>query len=91
MLNTIVFDLLNLIVVYPVEDENKYTDHNGNVLPDAILMENGSTALDLARAIHTDIAKNMLYAIDALKKVRVAKDYKLKNNDIIKIVSSAKH
>jgi hypothetical protein len=74
-----------------VEDENKYTDHNGNVLPDAILMENGSTALDLARAIHTDIAKNMLYAIDALKKVRVAKDYKLKNNDIIKIVSSAKH
>ena len=33
----------------------------------------------------------MLYAIDALKKVRVAKDYKLKNNDIIKIVSSAKH
>ena len=91
MLNTIVFDLLNLIIVYPVEDENKYTDHNGNVLPDAILMEDGSTALDLARAIHTDIAKNMLYAIDALKKVRVAKDYKLKNNDIIKIVSSAKH
>ena len=91
LLNTIVFTLLDLIVVYPVEDENKYTDHNGNVLPDAILMENGSTALDLARAIHTDIAKNMLYAIDALKKVRVAKDYKLKNNDIIKIVSSAKH
>ncbi|MEM0202297.1 MAG: redox-regulated ATPase YchF [Candidatus Micrarchaeaceae archaeon] len=90
LLKTIVFDLLDLIVVYPVEDENKYTDHNGNVLPDAILMKKGSTALDLARAIHTDIAKNMLYAIDAIKKVRLAKEYVLKNNDIIKIVSSAK-
>ncbi|EQD63858.1 translation-associated GTPase [mine drainage metagenome] len=79
ILNTLVFKLLGLIVVYPVEDENKYTDHNGNILPDAILLREGSTALDLARAIHTDIAKGMLYAIDAVKKIRVAKDYVLKN------------
>ncbi|MEM3827274.1 MAG: YchF-related putative GTPase, partial [Candidatus Micrarchaeaceae archaeon] len=30
MLNSVVFDLLKSIVVYPVEDENKYTDHFGN-------------------------------------------------------------
>lgn len=89
-INAIVFGLLGNIVVYPVEDENKYTDHFGNILPDAILMKNGSTALELAATIHTEIAKNMLYAIDARTKRRLAKDYVLKNNDVIRIVSAAK-
>ena len=90
VVNGAVFGLLDNIVVYPVEDENKYTDHFGNVLPDAILMRKGSTAMDLAASIHTDIAKNMLYAIDARTKMRLAKDYILKDNDVIKIVSAAK-
>ena len=88
--NRAVFDLLDNIVVYPVEDENKYSDHFGNVLPDAILLKKGSTAMDLAGAIHTEIAKNMLYAIDARTKMRLAKDHVLKDNDVIKIVSAAK-
>ena len=91
ILNRLVFDILNNIVVYPVEDENKYTDHFGNVLPDAILIKKGSTAYDLAALIHTDIAKNMLYAIDAKSKLRLPKDYILKDGDVIKIVSAAKH
>ncbi|MCL4362892.1 YchF-related putative GTPase [Candidatus Marsarchaeota archaeon] len=84
------FSMLGNIVVYPVEDENKYTDHFGNILPDAILIKKGSTAMDLARMIHTDIAKNMLYAVDAITKRRLAKDYVLQSNDIIKIVSAIK-
>ncbi len=90
IVNRAVFELLENIAVYPVEDENKYTDHFGNVLPDAILMKNGSTAIDLAGAIHTEIAKNMLYAVDARSKRRLSKDYVLKNNDVIKIVSAAR-
>ncbi len=90
LLTKIVLDAMHMIVAYPVEDENKYTDHGGNVLPDAILLRQGSTPLDLAYAIHTELAKRMLYAIDAKKKVRVAKDYALKDNDVIKIVSAAK-
>jgi ribosome-binding ATPase len=90
VVNMAVFGLLGNVVVYPVEDENKYTDHFGNVLPDAILMKSGSTALDLAAAIHTDIAKNMLYAVDARTKMRLSKDYVLKNNDVIRIVSAAR-
>jgi ribosome-binding ATPase YchF (GTP1/OBG family) len=90
VLNRAYFDLLQNIVVYPVEDENKYTDHFGNTLPDAILMRNGSTVLELAAKIHTDLAKNMLYAIDAKKKMRVSKDYKLKDNDVLKIVTAGK-
>ncbi len=88
--NRIVFGILGNIVVYPVEDENKYTDHFGNVLPDAILMQNGSTALDLANKIHTDLGKNMLYAVDARSKRRLSKEYMLKDNDVIRIVSVLK-
>ncbi len=90
MIDRIYFKLLDNIVVYPVEDENKYTDSMGNVLPDAILLKRGSTALDLAGAVHTDLAGSMLYAIDARKKMRIAKEHVLNDNDIIKIVSSAK-
>ena len=50
----------------------------------------GSTALELAGKIHADLAKGMLYAIDARSKKRLGKDYTLKENDVIKIVSAAK-
>lgn len=88
-LNKIVFDVLGYIVVYPVEDENKFTDTKGNVLPDAMLVKRGTTARELAYKIHTDIGKHFIYALDAKTKMRVAEDYELKNNDVIKIVSSA--
>ena len=90
LLNSAVFKLLDEIVVYPVEDENNYSDHSGNVLPDAILLKKGSTAHDLAMRIHTDIAKGMKYAVDAKTKLRVQKEYLLKDGDVIKIASSAK-
>lgn len=87
-INSAVFDALGMIVVYPVEDEKKLTDHNGNVLPDAILIRKGSTPKDLAYEIHSELAKGFLYAINVRNKMRVGDDYKLQNNDIIKIVSS---
>ena len=90
LINSVVFNLLKMIIAYPVEDENKYTDHYGNVLPDAFLVKEGTTAIELAEKIHTSLAKNMLYAVDAKKKIRVPKDYKLKDNDVIKFVSTAK-
>ena len=54
-INRAVFDLLDLIVVYPVEDEGKWTDKNDRMLPDAFLMKRGSTAHDLAYRVHSDI------------------------------------
>jgi hypothetical protein len=88
-LNSIVFEVLDNIVVYPVEDEHKYTDHFGNVLPDAILLKKGSKTLDLAMTIHTELASKMIYAIDAVKKIRLGKEHLLKDNDVIRIVSAA--
>jgi ribosome-binding ATPase YchF (GTP1/OBG family) len=88
ILNTAVFDLLKLIVVFPVEDETKLTNKNGDILPDAKLLPNNSTAKDLAGLIHADIAKGFLHAIDCKTKQRIGGDHKLKNGDVIKIVST---
>ena len=82
--------LLKGIVVYPVEDETKFTDKKGNVLPDARIMHLGDTAKDLAFKVHTDLGNSFLYAIDARTGLRVGADYTLKNNDVLKIVSTAK-
>lgn len=80
-----VFELLDMIVVYPVENEHRFSDKKGNTLPDALLMKRGSTALDLAYKVHEDIGKKFISAVDARTKKSVAADYKLKNNDIISI------
>jgi ribosome-binding ATPase YchF (GTP1/OBG family) len=89
-LNAMAFELLGYITAYPVEDETKLTDKKGNVLPNVKLLEKGKTAHDLAATIHTDIANNMLYGIDARTKMKIAKDHIIKDLDVIKIVSTAK-
>jgi ribosome-binding ATPase YchF (GTP1/OBG family) len=89
-INRAVFELLDRIVVYPVEDENHYCNKQGEVLPDAFLMKKGSTPHDLAYQVHTDIGKGFLYAIDARTKMRIKESHVLKDGDIIKIVSAAK-
>ena len=88
ILNIAVFDTLKFIVVYPVEDETKLTNKDGDVLPDTKLLPENSTAKDLAALVHADIAKGFLHAIDCKTKQRIGGDHKLKNGDVIKIVST---
>ena len=87
-INTVCFKLLDLIIVFPVEDEMKLSDKKGNILPNAILLQRGSTTKDLAANIHQDLAKGFLFGIDVRNKKRIGADYELKHNDIIKIVSA---
>ncbi|MFH0832911.1 MAG: redox-regulated ATPase YchF [Candidatus Aenigmatarchaeota archaeon] len=86
-LNRTVFDLLGMIVVYPVADQHKFTDKYNNVLPDALLLKRGATALDLAYEVHQDIGKKFIAAVDARTGKNVSADYKLKDGDIISIKS----
>jgi len=86
-LNTAVFELMNYIVVYPVEDETHWADKKGNVLPDAHLVPKGTTARELAYRIHSEIGENFIGAIDARTKRKVGADYELKNGDVIKILT----
>ncbi|AIF69744.1 translation-associated GTPase [Palaeococcus pacificus DY20341] len=90
VINKATFELLQLIPVYPVEDEHKLTDQFGNVLPHVFLMRKGSTPRDLAFKVHTDLGKTFLYAVNAKTHRRVGEDHELEFNDIIKIVATAK-
>ncbi len=82
-----VYEILDMIVVYPVENENDYTDKEGRVLPDAHLLKKGSTAEDLAYKVHTDIGEGFIRAVDARTDRVIGKDHELEDGDIIKIVS----
>lgn len=82
------FEMLDLICVYPVEDENKYTDHFGRVLPDAFLVPRGSTARDLAYRVHTDLGDKFIRAVNAKTKRTVGADYILQDGDVIRIVAN---
>ena len=89
-LNAAVYDLLDTITVYPVQNETRWTDGQGNVLPDAFLLPRGSTPRDLAYAVHTDIGDGYLHAVNARTDRRIADDFELSEGDVIKIVSTAK-
>jgi ribosome-binding ATPase YchF (GTP1/OBG family) len=88
IINLACFNLLEKIVVFPVEDDSKLSDKNGNILPEAYLLNKESTAKDLAHAIHEELGKGFLFAIDVRTKRRLGADHILKNNDVIKIVSA---
>ncbi|MFA4819354.1 MAG: redox-regulated ATPase YchF [Candidatus Aenigmatarchaeota archaeon] len=85
IIDTIVFKILDMIVVYPVENEHKFSDKKDNVLPHALLMKRGATALDLAFRVHEDIGKKFVAAIDARTGRNVSASYQLKNGDVISI------
>ena len=88
-IETAVLEKLDLLAVYPVEDETHFTDSQGRVLPDAYLVPRESTALDLAYKVHTDIGDSFIRAIDCRSKRIIGKDYELQDGDIIKIVAGS--
>jgi len=85
VLNKTVFELLNYIAVFPAG--SKLSDSKGNILPDCFLIPSGSTALDFAGIIHTDLAENFIKAIDAKTKKAVGKEHVLKHGDGLEIVT----
>ncbi len=85
LINRAVFEIMDVISVYPVEDQQKYTDHNGNVLPDVYLVPRGTTAKEFAGMIHQDLANSFINAIIVKTQRRVGENYELQDGDIIKI------
>lgn len=87
VLNRALFEVLDQIVVYPVEDEHKFSDSKGNILPDAYLMHRGSKTIDLAFKVHTEIGSKFITAVNCKTNMKVGRDHVLENGDVIKIVS----
>lgn len=86
-LNTAVFSVLNYIHIYP-GGMNNLKDKDGRVLPDCFLMRNGSTALDFAFRIHTDIGNKFVKAMDVKRRVPVGKEHVLKDGDVVEIMTA---
>ena len=89
-INIAVFKLLKMNSVYPVANDKNLTDKKGRILPDLILLKNGATVNDLAREIHTDLTKGLLYAKDLRYNLRLPVDYQLRDRDVISLVSASK-
>jgi len=89
-LNVAVFKLLKMNAVYPVYDIQKLSDRHGNVLPDVYLMPDGADVRELAQVIHSELAKGLLYAIDARTGLRLPANYKLKDRDVLSVVSATR-
>ena len=86
LLNEAVFNFLKYIAIFPASP-NKLVDSQGRILPDCFLLPAGSTALDFAFTIHTDLGKNFIKAIDARTKMALGKDHKLKHRDALEIIT----
>ena len=84
-----VLEKLDMMAVYPVEDETHFTDGQGRVLPDTHLLPRDSTALDLAYKVHSDIGDGFIRAIDCKTKRIIGKDSELQDGDVIKIVAGS--
>lgn len=87
-INTVVYDVLDHLTAYPVENETRWTDSQGRMLPDAQLLPRGSTPEDLAYAVHSDIGDGYLHAVNAREGRRISDEYELEEGDVIKIVST---
>jgi hypothetical protein len=85
VLDKAVFEFLKYIAIFPAGA--KLSDSKGNILPDCFLLPPGSTALDFAYHLHTDIGDKFVKAIDVKTKQPVGKDHPLKNRDGIEIIT----
>jgi ribosome-binding ATPase YchF (GTP1/OBG family) len=87
-INVAVFKLLKMNSIYPVANEKNLSDKKGRVLPDLILLKDGATITDLAKEIHSDLTKGLLYGKDLRYKLRLPVDYQLRDRDVVSLVSA---
>ena len=85
LLSQVVFDTLNRRVAYPVQDETHWVDGEGNMLPDALLVPEGTTAKGLAYAVHTDLGDGFIRAVDARNSRVIGAEQEIQNGDVISI------
>ena len=89
-INMAVFKLLKMNSIYPVANEKTLSDKQGRILPDLILLKDGSTIKDLAREIHTDLTKGLLYGKDLRYNLRLPVDYQLRDRDVVSLVNAVR-
>ena len=86
-LERMIFERLGQIVVFPVEDETRWTDSKGRVLPDAFLVPAQTPVRAVAYRVHTDLGENFIRAIDGRTHRAMAADHPLENGAVVRIVA----
>jgi ribosome-binding ATPase len=86
ILDYAVFKLLKYLAIFPA-GVNKLADKDGNILPDCFLLPEGSSALDFAYSLHSDIGDGFVKAIDARTGRAVGKEYVVKHRDALEIAT----
>jgi ribosome-binding ATPase YchF (GTP1/OBG family) len=86
-LETMVFERLHYIPVFPVEDETHWTDSKGRVLPDVFLVPAETPVRALAYRVHSDLGENFIRAIDGRTHRALAADHPLVAGAVIRIVA----
>ena len=89
LLSSVVFDRLKRRVIYPVQDDTHWVDGEGKILPDAILVPEGTTARGVAYAVHTDLGDGFIRATDAKSSRVIGAEHEVQNGDIISIHAKA--
>ena len=87
LLDQVLFDELERIVVYPVQDESQWTDGDGNVLPDALVVQNGIQAKQVAYKVHSDLGDGFIKGVDGRTRRIVGAEHELSDGDVLRIHS----
>jgi len=87
VLERMVFDRLGQMVVFPVEDEQKWTDSRGRVLPDALLVPLHTPAKQVAFRVHTDLGENFIRAIDGRTHRALGAEHPVEHRAVLRIVA----
>ena len=85
LMDEVLFDRLNHMVVYPVQDETHWVDGDGRVLPDALVVPMGLSAKALAGRVHTDLEAGFIRGVDGRTRRVVGADHELADGDVLKI------
>jgi ribosome-binding ATPase len=87
LLESMVFERLHQVVVFPVEDETHWTDTKGRVLPDAFLVPVGTPVRAVAYRVHTELGEHFIRAIDGRTHRALAADHPVDAGAVIRIVA----
>ena len=85
IIDAVLFEELDHIVVYPVQDENQWIDGEGKILPDAFVVPNKIQAKNLAYKVHSDLGDGFIRGTDGRNRRTVGADHELADGDVLKI------
>jgi ribosome-binding ATPase len=86
-LETLLFERLRRVAVFPVEDEVHWTDSKGRVLPDVFLVPAETPVRDVAYRVHTELGENFIRAIDGRTHRALAADHPVTPGAVLRIVA----